>query len=71
MGGDPLPYLRVIQQRLLPKLSNRSLIQILEPMIKMLTLAWHSHRELQSIFSQLEYIGGYSDLILFPTPAYP
>lgn len=69
--GDPLPFLRVIQAELFPKLSNRDLIKFRESSVKMLILACLSFRNFLLIFSELERIGGYSDLILVPNPNFP
>lgn len=69
--GDPLPFARLVQAELFPKLSNRDLIRFRESSVKLLFLAWLSHRSYQVIFSEWEHVGGYSDLILVPNPKYP
>ncbi|MFM7202630.1 MAG: AAA family ATPase, partial [Myxococcota bacterium] len=69
--GDPLPFLRTMQAHLFPKLSNRDYIRFDEPRMKALCLAWLSLFEYQLVFSELEHIGGYSDLILVPNPHHP
>jgi hypothetical protein len=68
--GDMVPFLTLLYHEVIRKLSNRDLIYASEKNMKFILLAWLSLTDIFYPFSEMEVIGGYSDLILTPTRRY-
>lgn len=69
--GQVTPFLRLIFEQVLRKLSNRDLIKMDERALKMLILAYAGMADVFQAFSEMELGRGYGDVILVLDRRYP
>ena len=62
--GDPAPFLTILQTRVLQYLSRRDMIKLDERSVKFIALAFLGMVDLFIPFSEMEHVGGFSDLLL-------
>ena len=62
--GNPAPFLTILQTRVLQFLSRRDQIKLDERSVKFIALAFLGMVDLFIPFSEMEHVGGFSDLLL-------